>query len=325
MRIYMRTIICCVAALALARGAAPPKKSAPAKVAPPAKAPAPAKKSALDKATLEAYVRHLAVWGPQIKVEIEDPKASARLPGFLEVKVHASLGNQYTDEIFLVSKDGQKLLRPPVYDINQNPFQYEIENLRTENQPSFGTPGAPVVIVVFSDYQCPFCREEAKMLRQELLKEFPSQVRVYFKDFPLDSIHPWAKAGAMAGRCVFRQNPDAFWDFHDWIYDHQAEISPENLKTKVLDWAKSKNLDTFRLNACIDSKATEAEVDRSSAEARNLNVDRTPYLFVNGRRVPGASWPQLKQIIAFEIDYQKTAHNAGDHDCCSISLPSVVK
>ena len=295
-----------------------PKKAAPVKLA------APAKKSALDKATLEAYVRHLGVWGPQIKVEISDPKPSSRLPGFFEINVRASLGQHQSEEVLLVSKDGQKIVRPPVYDITQNPFKYEIDNLRTENQPAYGTPGAPVVLVVFSDYQCPYCKEEAKTLRQNIPKEFPTQVRVYFKDFPLEAIHPWAKAGAMAGRCVFRQKAEAFWDYHDWIFENSAQITPANLKDKVLEWAKSKGLDTFALNACIETKATEAEVNQSIAEARALNVDRTPYLFVNGRRVPGVPWQNLKQIIEFEIDYQKTANNAGDHACCSISLPSLV-
>ena len=62
---------------------------------------------------------------------------------------------------------------------------------------------------------------------------FPTQVRVYFKDFPLEPIHPWAKPAAIAGRCVFRQKPAAFWDFHDWIFEHQGEITVENLKDKV--------------------------------------------------------------------------------------------
>ena len=298
---------------------------APAKkAASPAKPAAAPKKSALDKTVMEAYVRHLGVWGPQIKIEIGDPKPSTLLPGFLEVKVHASLGGQYQEEVFLVSKDGQKFLRPPIFDISQNPFKPELDKLKTDFQPSFGTPGAPVVIVVFSDFQCPFCGGEAKALRTNLPKEYPSNVRVYFKDFPLEAIHPWAKPAAIAGRCVFRQNAPAFWDYHDWIYDKQAEITPENLKPKVLEWAKGKGLDTLGLERCIDTKATEAEIAKTSAEAKDLNVDRTPYLFVNGRRVPGATWEALKQIIDFELEYQKTAQNAGEQACCSLALPSPV-
>ena len=78
------------------------------------------------------------------------------------------------------------------------------------------------------------------MLRQNLVSAYPKQVRLYFKTFPLEQIHNWAKAGAIASRCVYRQKPDAFWNFHDWIFAHQTEITPDNLKNQVMEWAKSQ-------------------------------------------------------------------------------------
>jgi protein-disulfide isomerase len=297
---------------------APPKA---VKKAPPAK-PGEPKKTAFDKATLEAYIRHLFVWGPQIKVEIGDP-SPAPMAGFSQVKVHASAGNASQDEIFYVSKDGQKILRGQVFDVAQNPFKAELEKIKTEFQPSFGTPGAPVVLVIFSDFQCNFCKEEAKMLRENLLAAFPKQVRVYFKDFPLEQIHPWAKPAAIAGRCVFRQNAPAFWEYHDWVFEKQAEITPENLKDKTLEFAKGKQIDALQLARCMEARATEAEVDKNAAEARALNVNSTPTVFINGRRVAGRTdWNTLRQIIDFEIEYQKTAKNAGEDCACEVKLPS---
>src|SRR6185503_7660310 len=142
--------------------------------------PADDKKSALDKPTLEAYVRHLFVWGPQIKVEISDAKPAA-LPGMMEVTVRASAGAASQDVLFYVSKDGQKILQGSVYDIKDNPFKADLDKLKTDLQPNFGTAGAPVVLVLFSDFQCPYCKEEAKMLRGNLLSAYPKQVRLYFK------------------------------------------------------------------------------------------------------------------------------------------------
>jgi protein-disulfide isomerase len=147
-------------------------------------------------------------------------------------------------------------------------------------------------------------------------------VHVYFKELPLESIHPWAKAAAMAGRCVYRQSNDSFWEFHDWIFAHQGEITPENLKAKVMEWAKGKNgLDGGQLGACIDSKATEADINKSMADGRALGVDQTPTLFVNGRRLGGAiDWNNLRSIIDYEIEYQKTAKNAGEDCGCELKL-----
>ncbi len=283
------------------------------------------KPSALDKASLEAYVRHLFVWGPQIKVDIKDPVPSA-LAGLMEVRLRASSGAASQDELFYVSRDGRHFVRGAIFNVAQNPFKADIEKLKTQSQPSIGTPGAPAVVVVFSDFQCSYCREEAKMLRANLISSYPKEVRLYFKDFPLEQIHPWAKPAAMAGRCIFKLNPEAFWDYHDWIFEHQAEIKPENLKDKILEFAKTKTIDALQLSRCIDTKATEAEVNQSIEEARSLNVASTPTLFVNGRRLEGQrSWPDLRRVIDFEIEYQKTAKNAGEDCGCAVELPSLVK
>src|SRR5437667_7516366 len=247
--------------------------------------PAADKKSALDKPTLEAYVRHLFVWGPQIKVELSNAKHSP-LPGLMEVTVHASAGNAAQDEVFYISKDGQTLVRGSMFDVKDNPFKSDLDKLKTDLQPSFGTPGAAVVLVLFSDFQCPYCKEEAKMLRANLVSAYPKQVRAYFKDLPLEQIHPWAKPAAIAGRCVFKQNPNAFWDYHDWVYERQGDITKENFREKAIEFAKGKEIDTLQLGRCMDTRATEAEGDKSISEARDWKVTCTPTLFVHGRRLP---------------------------------------
>jgi protein-disulfide isomerase len=283
--------------------------------------PATADKPQIDKAKLEAYIRHLFVWPPPIELAIGDPLPGP-MPGFYEVKIRGSHGNASQEETFYVSKDGQKIIRGTVFDIAQNPFKPELARIKTEFQPSIGTPGAPVVLVEFSDFECPFCREQAKMLRENLLPAYPKEVRLYYLDFPLETLHPWAKAAAMMGRCIFHQNAGAFWDYHDWIFDRQEEITPDNLKDKVLEFAAGKGIDAAQLSKCIDSKATEEEVDKTKAEGRDLEVNSTPTLFVNGRRMNGTlQWEDLKRVVDYEIEYQKTAKNAGEDCGCSVQLP----
>ena len=128
-------------------------------------------------------------------------------------------------------------------------------------------------------------------------------------------------AAAIAGRCVFKQNSNAFWDYHDWIFEHQAEITVENLTDKVLEFAKGKEIDPLQLSRCIETKATEPEVAKRLHWRNALRVDSTPTLFINGRRRVGSQdWPTLRTIIDYEIEYQKTAHNAGEDCGCSIQL-----
>src|SRR5580658_173172 len=308
----MPRLLLCFALLATGLFPAPPDKAAENVE----------KKSAFDKPTFEAYVRHLKVWGPQIKLEIADPKPSD-MPGFSLVGVHATYGPASADFQYYVSKDGQKIVEGNLYDISQNPYKRDLDKLKTDLQPSFGTPGAPVVLVEFSDFECPVCKEEAKTLRDNLVSAYPKQVRFYFMEFPLDQLHPWARAAAIAGRCVFRQNANAFWDCHDWIFAHQEEINPGNLKDKVLEYAKGKDLDALQLTRCMDNKETEAEVNKAQAMGKEVNVGATPTLFINGRPVVGrVDWPNLRSIIDYEIDYQKTAHNAGEDCGCEVTLPA---
>jgi protein-disulfide isomerase len=170
-------------------------------------------------------------------------------------------------------------------------------NLDLENQPSFGPANAPVTIVEFGDLECPSCRAEAPILRQLLPGLYPGKLRIVFKDYPLESIHPWARAASITARCVFRQNHDAFWKFYDWDYDNQDDITPENQKSKALDWAASNGINKAELERCIDSKATDSEVSRNVAEGKSAGVTGTPTVFVNGRKSASSRIPALQEMI----------------------------
>jgi protein-disulfide isomerase len=277
-------------------------------------------RNGLNKADLEFYLRHLYVWGPQITVEVGDYEPTP-IEGLVQTKVKATYQLASEERTFFVSKDGARVIEGHSLDVARNPFHETIEKLTTENQPSFGTPGAPVVIVVFSDFQCPYCAQEAKTLRNEVAKTYPEQVRVFFHDYPLPT-HNWAKPAAMAGRCIFEQEPLVFWDFHDWIFENQNSIAPTNLNDKVMEFAAGKGVDALKLTGCIERGETEAAIDKSILEGQSVGVSSTPTIFINGRKLGGShKWEQLKQIIDYEIDYQKVAKNAGDDCGCDVTVP----
>jgi protein-disulfide isomerase len=282
-----------------------------------------------DKVHMEAYVRHLLAVIPEVTIKVDDPKPSGT-PDLNQVDVHFTYQGRSQDETFYVSKDGQHIIRGVIYNLNQNPFQEDLDKLKTAGAPSFGPENAAVTVVEFGDFECPNCKEEAKTLRANVPTQFPTQVRVFFKDFPLEQIHPWAKAASIAGRCIYHQSASAFWKYHDWIYDHQTDITFDNLKTQVMDFAKTaSDLDALQLGRCIDTKATEAEVDASLAEGRALHVDATPTVFLNGRRLVGNyPWQNIDQIITGELAYQKSGQSTTtkaekpDEKCCEVKIPS---
>jgi protein-disulfide isomerase len=287
-----------------------PKKSAPVQQSAPI----------IDKAAIEVYVRHLfAEWPAEAKIEVGDPKPS-EIPGLREVIVTGSLQGQSAQQKLLMTADGQRFILGTVYNLKQNPFRAEMSKLTTDSLPSLGTSGAPVMIVLFTDFECPYCREEAKTLRANLIQTYPKEVRLYLKDYPLPvETHPWAKTAAIAGRCIFQLSPVMFWQYHDWVFEQQPNITADNLNTKVMEFAQGKQIDGLQLKRCIDTRATEAEVDKSVKEGQSLQVDSTPTLFINGRRInSNLPWPNLKSIIDNEIAYQRTAKNAGDQPCCEV-------
>ncbi len=286
----------------------------------------PAEKSALDKAALEAYLRNVELFLPVVTAKIDDAQPSKTLPGFFDVWVHWIAPNNATkDELVYVSKDGKSFIQGTVYDINRSPFFENVSKLTTAGQPGFGAPGAPVTIVVFSDFQCPVCKEEAQVLRQELAKAYPDKVHLYFKDFPLESIHNWARAAADAGRCVFKQNPQKFWDFFDWMYDQQANIGLDNINEKIQLFATEKGVDGMQLGRCVESKASDGEVAKEIEEGKGLQISATPTIFINGRKIENAlPWNTLDTLIKMELEHQAKVKEEADK-CCEVSLPKIVK
>ncbi len=218
--------------------------------------------------------------------------------------VHVLYDGGSRDQTYQVSEDGQHIISGDIYTITKSPFQANLDKLTTAGSPTFGPANAQVTIVEFGDLECPDCRMEAPLLRKNVPETYGDKVRVFFKDYPLESIHPWARAAAIDGRCVYHQNADTFWKFYDWIYDNQQEIDPGNLTTKVLVWASQNGLDKAKLSSCIDTKATEPEVNQSIAEGQALALRGTPTLFINGRKIGGLQWPDLQLVINNELKYQ---------------------
>ncbi len=260
-------------------------------------------KGALDKATLEKYLRHVELFRGDVMFKIDDAKPSKYLPGFSEVLVHLIFNSAEKDELFYISADGQTIIRGDVFNLGKSPFQSNLDRLTLADQPSFGPADAPVTIVEFGDFECPDCKMEAPVLRHDLTDAFGGKVRVYFKNYPLESVHPWARAAAIAGRCVYHQGETGFWKFYDWIYENQDQITVDTLNQKVLAWAGENGLDTVKLGQCVDTKATEPEVNRSIAEGQALGVAGTPTLFINGRKIGGLMWPDLQLVINKELEF----------------------
>jgi protein-disulfide isomerase len=102
---------------------------------------------------------------------------------------------------------------------------------------------------------------------------------------------------------VYKQDAKKFWDFHDWIYAGQEEISVENLKAKVTEWAAKNGMDAAAYGACLTDKAVDTEVSANLQEGRSLGINATPTSYMNGFKLEGSvKWEVLEQIITMELN-----------------------
>jgi len=160
-----------------------------------------------------------------------------------------------------------------------------------------GPEHATVTIVEFSDFECPFCRNFSKVLKDALADE-PNDIRVVFHHMPL-SMHPWAKMAAETAGCAQLQSPETFWSLHDSIFENQTTISIENAKEKLAALAKNtKGLDATAFQKCMDSAMSVGLVLKDIDLAENNQISGTPTVFINGHRLPGLdSAEKLRELI----------------------------
>jgi protein-disulfide isomerase len=266
-------------------------------------APSPTGPSSPIQKSVEAYLRNLYAFGPDVQVTVGPLKESS-ISGLLATDISVKLDDNVQAVQFYVSKDGKYLLRGELSDLTKDPMAENRSKLQIKDAPIWGDPKAPITMVEFSDFECPVCRSLHDVLKG-LLANYP-QVRLVFKDFPLER-HPWALSAAIAGRCSYNQDPKAFWKLYDLIYDHQDVISPENSYAKLTDYASQIGLNPDTFKTCLASPEAAAAIDASRENGLALQVSSTPTIFINGRRIVGADPHLVEQNIKYELDQQKTA------------------
>jgi len=270
-----------------------------AQQAKPATAPsAPAAPSPTQR-NIEAYLRHLYAFGPDVLLVVGTPRESP-VEGLLETTIDLTIGENKQTVKFYLSRDGKYLFRGDLSDMTKDPLAESRAQIQMKDAPSMGDTKAAVTIVEYSDFECPVCRSLHDVLRG-MLPNYAGKVRLVFKDFPLEQLHPWARTAAIAGRCAYQQDPQAFWKMYDFIYDNQEIISAANAWTKMTDYAGQSGLDADAFKACMAGPEAGAAVNASRANGQLLDVNSTPTVFVNGRRLVGADPHLLEQYINYEL------------------------
>ena len=213
-------------------------------------------------------------------------------------------GNKQSGALqFYFLEDGKHIITAgEILPFSETPYaENRTTLLKRANGPSRGAAGKDLELVEFADFQCPHCKD-AQATVEKLLGDFPNAHFVY-ESFPLVKIHPEAFRSAAYGVCVAKLGGDkAFFDYSAAVYDGQAGLATDEGATLTLNSAVTKSGQApDKVEACSKTPETKAAVDATIKLAEDLNVNQTPFLFVNGRGIPlgGIPYDTLKQMISY--------------------------
>lgn len=248
------------------------------------------------------YFRRKTNTPPSVTIELQDVKPSAAFKGARSGMLVA--GNRKVP--VTMSEDGRYVVFGEVEDLTVDPFKAVMEKIYLKDRPFKGNANAKVVIVEYSDFQCPFCTRGYNTIENQVLKEFGDKVKFYYKHFPLP-MHPWALPAAVATECALEQkNTEAYWKLYDFYFTNQREITPQNLREKTLEALKESKLDMAKFTDCLDNNKTEATVKAQMAEGQSVGVTGTPGFIINGRLISGAQpFENFKAVIEDELSRSK--------------------
>jgi len=168
-------------------------------------------------------------------------------------------------------------------------------DIPTEGYPSLGPADAPITVVEFSDFQCPFCRRFHDETYQALLDAYPGQIRFVYRNLPLTSIHPSAMPAAIASLCANDQNK--YWEFHEKLFSSETLDEPT-----YIQYATDLGLDVETFTACLSSGSHDDFIQKDMDFSLGLGVQSTPTFFVNGLAIVGAQpLSNFKQLIDKEL------------------------
>jgi protein-disulfide isomerase len=246
--------------------------------------------------TVNAFLHQWFGYDSSLTWKIVSVKPS-EIEGLSEINVTLS-GPQGQQALKLyVTPDGKHAVNGEIMPFGAHPFaanQKELE--RGLSGPSRGPADAPVTVVDFSDLQCPHCKDAHPTIEKLIAEN--KNVRVVFQSFPLP-MHDWAAKAAAYADCVSRSSNDAFWKFIQSVYAAQTDITAANADEKLTALADSAGVKGADIAACAAKPETTSRVEKSVALGKALDVNSTPTLFVNGRKIPAVPYEVLQKLVDF--------------------------
>jgi protein-disulfide isomerase len=232
-----------------------------------------------------ARIREVLKMPPALKVSLSPFKPSASFE-FKQATMSLDDGKSKQDRTVLLARDGKHLVVSDLYNMGIDPRRQALQLISLRNEPSIGPANAPVTIVEYADLQCPTCKRMHEFLETKIIPRYGDKVRIVFKEFPLP-MHDWSFTAAIADQCAYQINPSTYLPLRTLIFRNQELINIANLRDTLLNYGEQAGLDRVQLAGCLDSKASLARIERDKDEAKRVDVNSTPTLFINGKKMVG--------------------------------------
>jgi protein-disulfide isomerase len=191
----------------------------------------------------------------------------------------------------------------PALQVPPQSQQPQVVDVSEDDDPALGPDDAKVVVVEFSDYQCPFCTRFALQTFKPLLQQYGDQIRWVYRDFPIEGLHPQAQKAHEAANCVREQNEAKYWEIHDMLYERRDawNNNPDHVNI-FKGWIPELDLDQAAFDQCLDSGKYAAEVQADQRDGASYGVRGTPTFFINGQALVGAQPIEaFQQVIDAEL------------------------
>ncbi len=207
--------------------------------------------------------------------------------GLYEANFAIKLGETDGSKSYYFDRNAEHFIMGPIYTVGEIfRSRVDVDNMILFNRAAKGPEDAPITIVEYSDFQCPYCGVASPTIKK-ILKKYDGKIRFVFKHRPMSEIHDWAYDAAIASECARAQKPDTFWYFHDFFYDPSYKLTRDNFDAKTDAFAEKVFLDVDQFKECMKNETPKPLIAQDLEEVAGYGMTSTPTFVINGVVVVG--------------------------------------
>lgn len=253
--------------------------------------------SETQKKKIEIYLQKTLNTPSHVAIKVEGIMDSEVKTLKILTVAYEDKNNNITDtKKYLITPDYKYVILEGLLNTELDPYKEKMKKIDVTQRPTRGKKDAKITMVVYSNFQCPYCSRMVPV-EEEILKQYPDKVKIVYKNFPLRG-QLWSVDAGLYSLCVFLQDNEKFWKLHNFLFKIQSEITKENLKDKISEFCQDEHISFNLVQSCHSNRETEYLLNKDIEEAAQVGVRSIPTTIIQGKTIVGAyPFPAFKEII----------------------------